>query len=74
MKLGHTEIQPYKGPFPHLHPLAEWLVAQKVDRVLVAEGETLEGKGPVYVFGEAGVEILATSAATLSEALQECMR
>ncbi len=54
--------------------VAEWLVAQKVDRVLVAEGETLEGKGPVYVFGEAGVEILATSAATLSEALQECMR
>ena len=47
--------------------VAEWLVAQKVDVVLVRE--SLRGKGPVYVFGEAGVEMRETMATLLKEAL-----
>jgi len=49
--------------------VAEWLVAQKVDVVLVRE--SLRGRGPVYVFGEAGVEMRETTATTLEEALTE---
>ena len=49
--------------------VAEWLVAQKMDVVLVKE--SLRGKGPVYVFGEAGVEMRETTATTLEEALME---
>jgi cation diffusion facilitator family transporter len=49
--------------------VAEWLVGLNVDLVLVKE--SLRGKGPVYVFGNAGVEIQETSAPTLSEALEE---
>lgn len=49
--------------------VAEWLVAQKVDVVLVKE--SLHGKGPVYVFGDAGVEMRETTATTLEEALRE---
>jgi len=47
--------------------VAEWLVAQKVDIVFVRE--SLRGKGPVYVFGDAGVEMQETEATTLEEAL-----
>jgi len=49
--------------------VAEWLVAQKVDVVLVRE--SLRGKGPVYVFGDAGVEMQETEATTLEEALSK---
>jgi len=49
--------------------VAEWLVDQKADVVLLKEG--LRGKGPVYVFGDAGVEMRETAAATLVEALEE---
>ena len=49
--------------------VAEWVVAQKVDVVLVRE--SLRGKGPVYVFGDAGVEMRETEAATLEEALSK---
>ena len=49
--------------------VAEWLVNQKVDVVLMKE--SLRGKGPVYVFGDAGVEMRETEATTLSEALVE---
>ena len=49
--------------------VAEWLVAQKVDVVLLRE--SLRGKGPVYVFGEARVEMRETTATTLEEALRE---
>jgi cation diffusion facilitator family transporter len=46
--------------------VAEWLVEQKVDVVMLRE--SLQGKGPEYVFGDAGVETLATTAATLAQA------
>jgi len=47
--------------------VAEWLVAQKVDVVLLKEN--LSGKGPVYVFADAGVEMQETEATTLPEAI-----
>ena len=52
--------------------VAEWLVAQKADAVLLRED--LSGKGPVYVFGEAGIEMQLTEAATLAEALTLFLR
>jgi len=33
--------------------------------------ESLRGKGPVYVFGDAGVEMRDTTTTTLEEALAE---
>jgi cation diffusion facilitator family transporter len=45
--------------------VAEWLVAQKVDVVLVKE--SLRGKGPVYVFRDAGIELRQTESDTLAE-------
>jgi len=51
--------------------VAEWLVAQKTDVVLM--NESLKGKGPEYVFGDAGIEIRVTSAATLETALAEAV-
>jgi predicted Fe-Mo cluster-binding NifX family protein len=35
--------------------------------------KSLQGKGPVYVFGDAGVEIIETRARTLSEAIEEAL-
>jgi len=48
--------------------VAEWLVAQKVDVVLVKE--SLRGKGPVYVFRDAGIELRQTDVGTLAEAIR----
>jgi cation diffusion facilitator family transporter len=47
--------------------VAEWLVAHKADVVLLKE--SLRGKGPVYVFSDAGVEMRQTGAKMLAEAL-----
>lgn len=58
----HREMERAKGI-----QVAEWLVGRKVDAVLIRE--SLRGKGPVYVFGDAGVEMRETEAATLEEAL-----
>ncbi len=60
----HKDLERAKGI-----QVAEWLVDQKVDVVLVKE--SLRGKGPVYVFGDAGVEMQETEATTLSEALEK---
>jgi cation diffusion facilitator family transporter len=49
--------------------VAEWLVGKKVDVVLVKED--LSGKGPVYAFGSAGVDLRQTDADTLAQAIQE---
>jgi cation diffusion facilitator family transporter len=48
--------------------VAELLVGQKVDLVLLKE--SLRGRGPIYVFGDAGVEIQETGATTLAEVLK----
>jgi cation diffusion facilitator family transporter len=47
--------------------VAEWLVAHKVDTVLLKAD--LQGKGPAYVLRDAGVEQRRIDAGTLSEAL-----
>jgi cation diffusion facilitator family transporter len=49
--------------------VAEWLVANGVDVVLLRKG--LGGKGPVYVFGDAGVETRLTQCKTLDEVIDE---
>jgi len=49
--------------------VAEWLVKEKADVVFLKE--SLQGKGPVYVFGDAAVEMRQTEADTLDEALAE---
>ncbi len=61
---SHTDVPKAKGI-----RVAEWLVEQKVDVLLMHED--LQGKGPIYVFGEAGVEILRTPAHTLAEAIHK---
>jgi len=45
--------------------VAEWLVGQKIDRVVVPK--SLEGKGPAYVFREAGVSVEFTDVRTVTE-------
>jgi cation diffusion facilitator family transporter len=50
--------------------VAEWLVAHKVDVVLLKEA--VRGEGPAYVLRDAGVEQRRTGAATLSDALAAC--
>ncbi|HHN93691.1 MAG TPA: hypothetical protein ENK17_02900, partial [Anaerolineae bacterium] len=52
--------------------VAEWLLGYKVDVVL--SRADVQGRGPVYVLGNAGVELRRTEAATLTEALEEQQR
>jgi predicted Fe-Mo cluster-binding NifX family protein len=47
--------------------VAEWLVALKTDVALLRED--VRGKGPAYVFADAGVEVRLTESATLAEAI-----
>ena len=47
--------------------VAEWLVGEKVDVVLLKQ--ELHSKGPLYAFSHAGVELRRTEASTLSTAL-----
>jgi predicted Fe-Mo cluster-binding NifX family protein len=49
--------------------VAEWLVRLKPDAVLLRED--LQGKGPAYVFADAGVDTWLTPATTLTEAVLE---
>jgi cation diffusion facilitator family transporter len=49
--------------------VAEWLVDENVNVVFIRE--SLRGKGPVYVFRDAVVEMRETEAETLEEALEE---
>jgi cation diffusion facilitator family transporter len=60
----HRELEKAKGI-----RVAEWLVEHKVDVVFLKK--SLQGKGPVYVFGDAVVEMLETDAETLDQALEE---
>ena len=54
----HSDVSTAKGI-----RVAEWLVEQKADVIMLKE--SLSGKGPEYVFRDAGVEMLPTYAATL---------
>jgi cation diffusion facilitator family transporter len=58
----HTKVPKAKGI-----QVAEWLVGQKVDVVLVKE--SLHNKGPEYVFANAGIEMHNVAADTLAAAL-----
>jgi cation diffusion facilitator family transporter len=60
----YTEVPKAKGI-----RVAEWLLLQKVDRVVLKE--SLQGKGPEYVFKDAGVEMIYTSANSWKSALDD---
>jgi cation diffusion facilitator family transporter len=62
----HTEVEKAKGI-----RVGEWLVGLKVDVALLQED--VHGKGPAYVFADAGVETRLTAAPSLAEALEEQM-
>jgi cation diffusion facilitator family transporter len=49
--------------------VSEWLVEFKTDVVLLRED--VQGKGPAYVFSDAGVDVRPTQAATLDQAIAE---
>jgi predicted Fe-Mo cluster-binding NifX family protein len=49
--------------------VAEWLVAQKIDAVVLRED--VQGKGPGYVLRDAGVQLRRTGRTALAEALGE---
>lgn len=59
----HRELEKAKGI-----RVAEWLVSLKVDRVVYKEN--LQGKGPEYVFANAGVEMILTEAETVTLAME----
>ena len=61
---------------PYLHvpqgkglKVSEWLVDHKVDEVMLKED--LKGKGPGYVFQNAGVNVSTTRSTTLAQAVDE---
>lgn len=49
--------------------VAEWLAEQKADRVVVPR--SLEGRGPTYVFREAGIDVTRSEAHTIVEFVAE---
>ena len=51
--------------------VAEWLVEQKTDQVLVRED--IKNKGPGYVFANAGIDVQQVNHETLIDVLQEQM-
>ena len=51
--------------------VAEWLVEKGVDRVYART--EFQGRGPVYVFSDAGVEMFRTDAARLEEVIGEAL-
>lgn len=50
--------------------VAEWLTDEKVDRVVVRR--EMEGKGPAYVFREAGIEVETTDADAVARLFPSC--
>jgi cation diffusion facilitator family transporter len=60
----HLDVEKAKGIL-----VSEWLVGLKTDVVLLHAG--VQGKGPSYVFADAGVEVRQTEAGTLAEAIAE---
>jgi predicted Fe-Mo cluster-binding NifX family protein len=60
----HQAVEKAKGI-----QVAEWLVGLKADAILLRED--VQGKGPAYVFADAGVDTRLTQATTLAEAVLE---
>jgi len=74
---GVEEQQTMANPYQHEEKakgiqVAEWLVAKKVDVVLLRG--SVHGKGPSYVFRDATVVVHSTEATTLSVALTEAAK
>jgi len=63
--LANPSLQEEKAKGIHV---AEWLARLKADVVLLKENP--RGKGPIYVFGNAGIELWQTDANTLTEAIR----
>ena len=51
--------------------VGEWLVAKKTDVVLLRDVRRVQGRGPEYVFADAGVETQQAGAGTWAEAIAE---
>lgn len=71
-RIEHQEVRP--NPHSRIEKakgirVSEWLVSLKTDVVLLREN--LQGKGPAYVFADAGVETRLTAAKTLSAAIRD---
>ncbi|MDZ7580631.1 MAG: cation diffusion facilitator family transporter [Deltaproteobacteria bacterium] len=71
-RIEHQEVRP--NPHSRIEKakgirVSEWLVSLKTDVVLLREN--LQGKGPAYVFADAGVETHLTAAKTLSAAIRD---
>jgi cation diffusion facilitator family transporter len=62
----HPQVEKGKGLM-----VAKFLLTYKPD--VVATRENIEGKGPGYVFADAGVETVQTDARELSAFIQECI-
>ncbi|MEJ2210808.1 MAG: cation diffusion facilitator family transporter [Anaerolineae bacterium] len=60
----HLDVEKAKGI-----RVSEWLVGLKAD--VVALREDVQGKGPAYVFADAGIETRLTEAATLDKVLAQ---
>ena len=60
----HLKVEKAKGI-----RVGEWLVKLKIDVVLLRE--TIQGRGPAYVFADAGVETRSTRMRTLSEVIAQ---
>ena len=60
----HLDVEKAKGV-----RVGEWLVGLKAD--VVALREDVQGKGPAYVFADAGIETRLTEAATLDKVLAQ---
>jgi len=62
----HKDVETAKGI-----RVAEWLIAQNVDRVLM--NEDLSRKGPGYALSNAGVQSTITAAKNLQQAIKEAL-
>jgi cation diffusion facilitator family transporter len=63
----HVNVEKAKGI-----RVAEWLVHQKVDQVVMRED--LSHKGPAYVFGNAGVTMTITKGRNIRELIEESQK
>ncbi len=60
----HQNVETAKGI-----RVAEWLVTQKIDVILIKED--VSNKGPEYIFRDAGVKLISSEKNTLSDALSD---
>ena len=73
-QVEHQDIKP--NPFTRVEKgkgikVAEWLVNENIDYVIVKK--SLQGKGPEYVFRDAGVEMSITDKDTLHAVVEQIL-